>query len=146
MKKIAVIAVLAAVAAGFLLAGKTTADKLAQTDRAELMKQKLTDAQSLLEGLAVEDFEKIEQSARQLNQLSIEAQWTDAYSPLYGKFGTEFRSANDRIIESAKERNVDGAALNYVQLVMVCVHCHKAIRGAEDLAFTPERLIESVGD
>lgn len=142
MKKIMLTAVLASMAAGSVLSGAGSA----QTDRADLMKQKLTDAQALLEGLALEDFEKIEQSAKQLNQLSIEAQWVEAYSPLYGKFGTEFRNAADRIVESAKERNLEGATLNYVQLVMVCVHCHKAIRGAEDLAFAPELLSEPLGD
>ena len=79
-------------------------------------------------------------------QLSIEAQWTDAYSPLYGKFGTEFRNATGRIEASADERNIDGAALNYVQLVMVCVHCHKAMRGVEDIAFDPGMVLEPVGD
>lgn len=142
MKKTLIFTVLTAMAAGLMLSGTGRA----QTDRAELMKQKLNDAQNLLEGLALEDYELIEQSAKQLNQLSIEAQWTDAYSPLYGKFGTEFRSATDRIIMSAKERNVDGAALNYVQMVMVCMHCHKAIRGAEDMAFDPDALLQPAGD
>lgn len=141
MKRAIVVGMFAAIFAGAILSGKG----VAQTDRADLMKQKLKDAQTLLEGLALEDFEKIEQSATQLNQLSIEAQWTDTYSPLYGQFGTEFRNATDRIIESAKERNADGAALNYVQLVMVCIHCHKAIRGAEDMAFNPDQLLP-IGD
>lgn len=146
MKKAVAVALVAAFLAGFAMSRSGSADRLAQTERSDLMKQKLEDAQNLLEGLALEDFEQIEQSAKQLNQLSIEAQWTDAYSPLYGKFGTEFRNATDRITQSAEERNVDGAALSYVQLVLVCVHCHKSIRGSEDLAFKPERLLDGIGD
>lgn len=145
MKKLIFAAIAAAVAAGVVTA-RGTADELAQIDRADLMEQKLEDAQSLLEGLAQEDFALIEQSAKQLSQLSIEAQWTDAYSPLYGKFGTEFRNATDRIVKSAQDKNLEGAALNYVHLVLVCVHCHNALRGIEDMAFQPDLLLEPIGD
>jgi hypothetical protein len=48
--------------------------------------------------------------------------------------GEEFRSALDRIVLSAEKQNIDGAALNYVQVVLTCVQCHKIVREGEQFA------------
>ena len=41
----------------------------------------------------------------------------------------EFRRTADAITAAAKKKNLDGAALAYVDMTMKCVNCHKYVRG-----------------
>jgi hypothetical protein len=40
----------------------------------------------------------------------------------------EFRRIADDLVKSAKDKNLDGAALNYIELTMTCAKCHKYVR------------------
>lgn len=99
-----------------------------------LMQQKLQHAQALLSALAVADYEGMTTHARELQRISLEARWSQPHSNAYADLGDDFRSALDRIAASADKQNIDGAALNYVQVVLTCVQCHKVVRGVETVA------------
>lgn len=46
------------------------------------------------------------------------------------------RSAQD-LVKSAKDKNVDGAALAYVELTMTCVKCHEYVRDTRRTQLKP---------
>ena len=113
---------------------ESTEIQVAQEVPESLMRQKLEHAQGLLSALSIGDFERMASNAEALNRISLEARWSQPHSPAYADLGEEFRSALDRIVLSAEKQNIDGAALNYVQVVLTCVQCHKIVREGEQFA------------
>lgn len=103
-------------------------------DADSLMRQKLTQAQTIVEGLALEDYDKIRSGADELLLISQTAQWTARQSPKYNELGAEFRTAAARLAQMAETRNLDGATLGFMQITMSCVECHKLVRGHDKLA------------
>jgi len=93
-----------------------------------LMKRKLENAQKVLEGLALNDFEAIAKHAEELIAISKEAEWKIVKTPRYEIHSNDFRRIADDLVKSAKDKNIDAAALNYVELTMTCVKCHKHVR------------------
>lgn len=99
-----------------------------QRRHAELMKKKLTHGQKVLEGIALENYETIGKNARELKALSEDSEWNVFPDLDYVRYSTEFRTICDDLAARAKDRNLDGATLSYVQLTMNCVNCHKFVR------------------
>ena len=93
-----------------------------------LMQAKLKSAQKVLEGVAVGDFALIERNAEELAIISKKAEWQILKTPDYVRFSEEFRRHADALGDQAKKRNLDAAALAYVQITMDCVNCHKHVR------------------
>jgi len=94
----------------------------------ELMKRKLTNAQKVLEGIALNDFDKISNHAEELILISKQAEWKVMKTPQYEMFSNDFRRGAAELVEKAKQKNLDGAALSYVDLTLTCVKCHKYVR------------------
>jgi hypothetical protein len=94
----------------------------------ELMQKKLAAAQKVLEGIATNDFDKIGKQADELTAVSKEAEWRVIKTPQYELYSNDFRRTADDLAKSAKEKNIDGAALKYVELTLTCVKCHKYVR------------------
>jgi hypothetical protein len=94
----------------------------------EFMHRKLEHSQKVLEGIVVEDFDLIEKNARTLNLLSQAAEWQVLPSAEYRRHSEEFRRTTESLVKAAREKNLDGAALAYVQLTLNCVNCHKYVR------------------
>jgi hypothetical protein len=93
------------------------------------MHKKLEHSQKLLEGIAVEDFPSIVRESQQLSLLSREATWKVFETEDYVQHSTEFRRTADAITEAGRKKNLDAAALAYVDMTMKCVNCHKYVRG-----------------
>ncbi|MBI1783661.1 hypothetical protein HYR69_00830 [Candidatus Sumerlaeota bacterium] len=108
--------------------------KPAEKETSDLMKKKLQHAQALLEGLAKEDYAKIRDNAKELTSISLDALYTKKHSPQYNQLSSEFRYATEKVVKMAEEKNLDGATLSYMQVVMSCVECHKLVRGQEETA------------
>jgi hypothetical protein len=103
----------------------------AQDKVAKLMQQKLKHSQELLAGLALNDFKKIEKNADELIEISRQAEWKAALkTPDYEVYSNDFRRIAGRLAESARKKNLDAAALSYVDLTLTCVKCHKHVREA----------------
>jgi cytochrome c556 len=94
----------------------------------DLMQRKLESAQKVLEGLATNDTALMARNADKLLQLSKEAEWRVFKNPRYELHSDEFRRAAGQLSARAREKNLDGAALAYVELTLSCVHCHKYVR------------------
>jgi cytochrome c556 len=96
--------------------------------RAELMKQKLQASEKILEGLALEDYDVILQQAQRVSLLTLEESWNVLQTVDYRRESEEFRRAVDAVSAAAKQKNLDGAALAYMQMTLNCVRCHKYLR------------------
>jgi len=97
-------------------------------DLARVMKDKLKNAQVLMEGMALSDFAKIQRSADELIQLSKSAEWMVHKTPRYEVHSNDFRRAVETIYQKAKDKNIDGVALAYVDMTLSCVRCHQYVR------------------
>jgi hypothetical protein len=94
----------------------------------ELMKRKLTSAQKVLEGIAVKDFDLIAKHAEELQAVGKAAQFRVVKTPRFEVYSNDFQRNAENLARQAKEKNLDGAALAYVDLTLNCVKCHKHIR------------------
>jgi hypothetical protein len=94
----------------------------------ELMKRKLAQSQKVLEGIALQDFDKIAKHAEELEVISKQAEWKVLKTPLYVMYSNEFRGTAEELVKNAKKKNIDAAALSYVELTLTCVKCHKHVR------------------
>jgi len=107
-----------------VLSGHGTEPKKAEP----LMQRKLKHAQTVLEGLAINDFDKIGDSAQELLVISKLAEWKVVKTPRYANYSNEFQEIAEKLIKAAKEKNLDGATLAYLEMTSSCVKCHKHFR------------------
>jgi len=102
---------------------------------AELMHRKLESSQKVLEGIATNDFTKIARNAEELMQISKEAEWKVLKTERYELYSNEFRRNAETLAKNAKDKNLDAAALTYVELTLTCVRCHKHVRETRETSF-----------
>ncbi len=93
-----------------------------------LMQMKLDKSKEILEGLTLEDFEKIGRNARSLRLLSAESGWNVIQTEEYATQSRDFQRTCDLISEAAAEKNISRAALGYVAMTVRCVECHAYMR------------------
>jgi hypothetical protein len=72
-------------------------------------------------------------------QVSKEVAWRVFKTPRYELHSNEFRRGIEALAEAAKVKNVDGAALAYVDLTLTCVRCHKYVRDMRQTRREPRR-------
>jgi hypothetical protein len=98
------------------------------TKLSPLMRMKLENSKEILEGLALEDFDKIGKNARSMKLLSMESGWNVIQTKEYETQSRDFRRTCDLIAEAAAEKDVSRAALGYVAMTVRCVECHAYMR------------------
>lgn len=129
MKKMRIIMTLL-ILFGFLslvrVVGKERPEK--EADVKEVMQRKLNHSQKVLEAIATNNFGSIAKNADELIILSREAEWKVFKTPRYEIYSDDFRRNAEALVKSAKEKNLDAAALVYVDLTLNCVKCHKYVR------------------
>lgn len=124
----------AAVLLGWALIGST--ETPAQQPRIQppklsvdaLMRAKLHSSQSLLKGLALEDYALLKKESQRLETLSLDTGWNIIQTKDYVKISGEFREAAKQIRSAAQKKNIDGASLGYIRLTLSCVDCHRHMR------------------
>jgi len=94
----------------------------------DLMRKKLEHSQKVLEGLAINDFKLISKHADELIDLSKQVEWKVLKTPQYEIHSNQFRRSAETLIKDAKEKNMDAAALTYVEMTLTCIRCHKYVR------------------
>ncbi len=119
-------AVLCLVFAAF--GGATGQPKTEKDKVSALMRKKLEHSQKVLEGITTQDFKMIASNAEELVEISKEAEWKVIKTPRYETHSNDFRREAEDLIKAAKEKNVDAAALAYMDLTLTCVKCHKHVR------------------
>lgn len=98
-------------------------------DVGKMMRQKLSYAQAILEGVTTEDYKKITDGAKAMLALTHRAKWNVIDRPEYLGFSMEFQRALDELIDAAQQQSADGVAYDYMQMTMACVSCHRFVRG-----------------
>ncbi len=98
---------------------------------AAFMRAKLGHADRVLEGLAVADFALIERAAQELSLASLDSNWQVLQTEDYARHSDEFRRSCNALRAAAKARNLDGAALAWMEVTMKCIQCHKYVRDTE---------------
>lgn len=110
---------------------KKTSEPVETNDVHEFMQMKLDHSKGILEGLVVEDYDKIAKNAQDLSLLSQAASWQVLQTPDYLQHSLEFRRSADTLTEAAKKKNLDGSALAFMEVTMKCVNCHKYVRNVK---------------
>jgi hypothetical protein len=108
------------------IVGKEPSKK--EADVKELMQQKLKHSQKVLEAIAIGNFDGIAKHAEELINLSKEAEWKVIKTPRFETYSNDFQRNAEALVKGAKDKNIDAAALAYVDLTLNCVKCHKYVR------------------
>lgn len=95
---------------------------------AVFMRAKLAHSSAVLEGLALEDFDLIAKGAQELSLASQDSSWQVLQTEDYARQSAEFRRSCDGLGRAAKEKNLDAAALAWMDVTMKCVQCHRYVR------------------
>ena len=92
------------------------------------MRQKLTFAQGVLEGITLERFDLVVTNAAKLRDMSQ----TNAFVLLgnleYQTYKTNFQASVDALTVAAKEQNHQKATEAYMKMTQSCFDCHKTFR------------------
>jgi len=99
-----------------------------QNELAPFMQMKLQHSKDILEGLATEDFEKIAVGAQALTALSLESSWNVYTTGDYLQHSSDFRRSLGIVKDAAQEKNIDRAALGFIDLTVQCLECHRYLR------------------
>lgn len=124
----------AVVAALIVSLGFGQADEKPQPKPAEppkklsVMQRKLGHSQKVLEALALNDFERIKAEAASLQLCAKEASWQVLKTQKYEIYSNDFVRNLDNLQAAAKKKNIDSAALAYVEITLTCVKCHQYVR------------------
>ena len=98
------------------------------TGKQVLMRDKLAYTNKALDGLAVEDFAKVVESAQMLRMISQASSWYVLDSDEYTRLSKNFQEQAADLGRHAKEKNLDAASLDYMRITLTCVQCHKYMR------------------
>jgi hypothetical protein len=128
MKWLALTGMLALIFGGLLVAAGNS-EPPPPNKVGDYMRVKLTHCQKVLEGLTIEDFDEIAKNSQAMSLLSQTSNWQVLQTAEYLQQSQDFRRTADAVTEAAKKKNLDGAALAYVELTMKCINCHKYVRG-----------------
>ena len=117
------------ISAGLLAAALVAQEPAPKTDDvADFMRAKLGHSQRVLEGLALEDYDLIARGAQELALASQASSWQVLQTEEYARQSTEFRRSCDSLRNTATAKNLDGAALAWMEVTMKCIQCHKYVR------------------
>jgi hypothetical protein len=107
----------------------------------------LEHSKAIVEGLVLEDHEKIKKHSQDLSLLSLEANWRVIHTPEYLQHSEEFKRTADSLTDAGRKKNIDGAVLAYLEMTMKCVNCHKYVRNRGN-AFVepPAELLRKLAD
>jgi hypothetical protein len=123
----------AAAVIGLLVTGVGLGQPLRTKAFKKVMTQKLVSSQHALEGIALADFSKIKASADKLAELTNTEEWLAVKTPEYAEHTNDFRAAVAKMAKKAKEKNLDGATLAYMEMTLTCVRCHQYVREVQDV-------------
>jgi hypothetical protein len=111
-----------------LFSGEARSQVGAQTSTREIMREKLEQAEHLLQALVLSEFEEIETYATELDRLAELQSWYVLPTPEYDEHSKEFRAAAQAAALAGKNRNLEAAADAYTSMIRRCVGCHEYLR------------------
>jgi hypothetical protein len=99
------------------------------TSNQMLMRDKLVQMNRLLEGITLDKFDQVEESAKTLRMISRAASWHISNpTSQYDRLSKNFQEQASDLERHAKEKNVEAATLDLVRMNITCTHCHQHMR------------------
>jgi hypothetical protein len=97
---------------------------------ATAMREKLVNAQQLLDAVVTGDYADIGTGAAALGRISMTeiASWQAPRHPEYTAQATRFITAVQDLRDAARTRDLDAALTAYTDLVSSCTRCHALVR------------------
>ena len=126
MKKIILMIFVIVASAPFVFAQNIAMAKQKPTHK--FMRQKLTCAQNILEGLALEKYDLIAQNGRQLGNMSLTNSFLTLKNPDYLREVSDFQGSVDGLVKAAQNKDLEAASKAYQRVIESCVHCHRQFR------------------
>jgi hypothetical protein len=130
-----------AIALGLVLTSFSRADDKPkpkeEPKKPTVMQRKLAHSQKVLEGLATKDFKKLEAAADGLIECVNDLTWKINETEKYLVYTNDFLRRAQGLKKAAKDKNIDAAALSYVDMTLTCVKCHQYLR-QEDVRAVPD--------
>jgi hypothetical protein len=101
------------------------------TSNRALMRDKLVQMNLVLEGITLDKFDQVEESAKTLGMISRAVSWhINEPTPQYVRMRKNFEEQAVDLARHAKEKNVEAATLDLVRMNITCTHCHQHMREA----------------
>jgi hypothetical protein len=101
------------------------------TSNQALMRDKLVQMNLVLEGITLDKFDQVEESAELLGMISRATSWhISEPTPQYVRMSKNFQEQAADLARHAKEKNVEAATLDLVRMNITCTHCHQHMREA----------------
>ena len=98
------------------------------TSNQMLMRDKLSYATKALEGLSLEDYDKIAEAGDMMGIISRAASWHVIPTDQYARMSKNFQEQAKDLQRHAKEKNLDAASMDYMRITLTCVQCHTYMR------------------
>ncbi len=98
------------------------------------MDAKLEATHQIIDGLAFEDFAKIEEGADELLQITELSSWKVRRDPVYMHYSTDFERTSLRLRDAARARSIEKATFAYIHLTVSCMTCHQHVRNVVQIA------------
>jgi hypothetical protein len=105
----------------------SSADQTAATGR--VMREKLVHAQAILRSLMVSDLKLLETESTALAGLTREEGWRVLTTPEYLRQSSAFEQSVMDLVDAAKQKDLDAAAVSYTSMTMRCYQCHRYLKG-----------------
>ena len=102
--------------------------KAPKQELSDFMHLKLVASNKILEGLVTEDTDLVREGAEVLTQMSTAEKWQVSKNVMYLQFSNEFQRNAEKLADAAKEKNLDRAALRWMDTTMSCIECHRFVR------------------
>ena len=98
-----------------------------------LMRDKLVQMNRVLEGLTLNKFDQVKDSAKTLGMISRATSWHIANpTPRYERLSKNFQEQAADLERHANDRNIDAATLDLVRMNITCTQCHQHMRENTD--------------
>lgn len=114
--------------AALLILSGFSAVARAETVVQTLMREKLESAHAVLDGLALEDYSKIEHHAELLAKLSRATTWYRQDVPEFLHFAKSFQNSTQFLLDQARAKNLEGVSMGYIRVTLDCLQCHNTVR------------------
>jgi len=95
-----------------------------------VMREKLTHAQKLLEAVVTSDWASLEDHSRELERLTNDPRWTVLKYPEYARHSLAFVRAVQALRTAAAQRDLEKTPKAYMDVTLQCVECHRYLARA----------------
>jgi cytochrome c556 len=117
------------------------AEEFGKSELKEQMQVKLRHFQDVLEGIVLEDVEKIKKGANNLVTMCEIVGWTEEKTTgKFEEYDTQFHHLAEDLVTLAEALNLEGVQNKYNHMVMTCIHCHQHVRDVE----APEKYMGEI--